>query len=124
MATIVEVFVGLSWFVNLILDGCAAYYCYKVTKITGGFAAWWLVIAFTVVFAVSSFTSVSYSVVISEAMGALATSNASLTVTAFTDVVLYLVMSALLFTAMFQLQRTFKRIQSGNSRLQTPENAQ
>lgn len=114
MPTPLELFVGVSWFVNLILDIGAAYYCYRMTRITGGFRAWWLIIAFTVLFAVSSFSSVSYGVLSSQALRAATSVSPALTGTAIFNVVLGLLMSVLLFTAMFELRRTFRLLQKAD----------
>ncbi len=107
MTSPLEVFAGLSWIVNLILDIGAAYYCFKMTKITGGFRAWWLMIAFSVLYAFGSVTSVSYSVLIS----ALSASSATAPVlgdTALFDLFIGLVASILLFAAMLGLYRTLR----------------
>lgn len=106
MATALEVFVGLSWLISLVLDIAAAGYCYRITRITGAFTAWWLMILFAIFFAVSSFFSVSYSVLSSETF-ATASSAPALTYVAVFDVVLDLILSVLLFGAMLGLFRTF-----------------
>jgi succinate dehydrogenase/fumarate reductase cytochrome b subunit len=112
LTTALDVFVGLSWFINIILDIGAAYYCYRLTRITGGFRAWWLVIIFTILFAVQSFSGVSYQVL----TGASASSQTGLFGSALFSVVLGLLMSALLFSAMFGIFRTFKRVQSADAK--------
>ena len=108
MVTPLDIFVGLSWFANIILDIGAAYYCYRLTRITGGFRAWWLVIIFTILFAVQSFSGVSYQVLTGSSQ------QTDLFGTALFGVVLGLLMSALLFSAMFEIFRTFKRIQKAD----------
>jgi len=105
------VFIAFSWFANIILDIGAAYYCYRLTRITGGFRAWWLIIVFTILFAVGSFSSVSYSVLSTDLMTPNALSS-SITGTALFNVGLGLTMSILLFAAMFELQKTFKKVQA------------
>lgn len=96
----------MSWLLSLILDITAAVYCYKIKQITGGFKAWWLMIVFAVLFAVSSFTSVTYSVVSSVAVK---TSSLAVTNTALFDIGLNLLLSFLLLGAMVELHRIFSR---------------
>ena len=109
MNAALEAFAGLAWLVSLVLDVAAAGYCYRITRITGGFRAWWLMIAFAILFAVSSFTSVSYSVVTSAASGA--SSAPAISNVATFDVGLNLLLSVLLFTCMMELFRVFRRQQ-------------
>ena len=115
MASLGEWFVGLSWLFNLILAAGAAYYSYRLTKLTGGFWAWWLIIDFNMVFVVKSFFSVSYGVVVSAAESNLSPSQADLVGDAYFNVVLNLLLSVLLFAAMFELHRTFKKVQAKQS---------
>lgn len=112
MTSLIDWFIGLSWLINIILDVGAAYYAYKLTKVTGGFRAWWLIIGFTILFVVTSFTSVSYGILASAAQGTSTTTAGDLVSGAYLNVLLNLLMSVLLFTAMFELHRTFKRIQT------------
>lgn len=115
MATVLDWFVGLSWFLNLVLDIGAAFYSYRLTKITGGFRAWWLIIVFTIVFVVNSFFSVEYGILAAVAGGTAGAATESLYGISLFSVVLQLLLSILLFTAMFELYRTFKRAQSPKS---------
>lgn len=108
MATLVDAFVGLSWLVSLILDITAAVYCFKIKQITGGFRAWWLMIVFAILFAVSSFTSVTYSVVSSVAVKT-SISEPAITNTALFDIGLNLALSLLLVGAMVELYWVFSR---------------
>jgi hypothetical protein len=114
LATVLDILVGLSWLVNLVLDVGAAYYCYRLTRITGGFRAWWLLIAFTVLFTVQSFFGVPYQIITSTGLLAGSTETA-LVGTALLTVALGLAMSLLLFLAMFEIFRTFKRLQTGST---------
>jgi hypothetical protein len=108
---ILAVFIAISWFLNIFLDIAAAWYCYKMTKITGGFRAWWLMIAFTILFAVSSFTSASYTVV-SSSFQSSANVSAAATSTALFGIGLQVVLSVLLFVSMFELYKILKASQS------------
>lgn len=116
MATLFDWFVGLSWLINLILDVGAAYYAYKLTKLTGGFRAWWFIIGFTILFAVTSFTSVSYGILAGVAQGTAIPIAENLVGGAYFNVALNLLMSVLLFAAMFELHKTFRRIQTGQAK--------
>lgn len=111
MVTPLDIFIGVSWLVNFALDIGAAFFCYRLTKVTGGFRAWWLIIVFTVLFATSSFFSVSYGVLIT---GELTSSTQNLLGSAYFSVILNFFMSILLFTSMFELNRTFRRVQKEN----------
>lgn len=110
MTPVSEALLGLGWLVSLILNIVAAAYCYRITRITGGFRAWWLLIAFTILFAVTSFTSAAYTVLSTQLSGTTS-SVTELSSTALFDAVLDFLMSVLLFGAMFELHRTFKRQQ-------------
>jgi hypothetical protein len=97
----------LSWFLNIILDIAAAWYCYRMTRITGGFRAWWLLIIFTILFAVSSFTSAGYTVV-SSSFQASANVSAAATSAALFGIGLQVILSILLFVSMFELYKILK----------------
>ena len=109
MASVPEALVAISWLVNLVLGIGAAYYCYRMTRITGGFRAWWLMIAFTILFVVANFFSVAYSVIQPGTSGG--TLGAAQAGVAYLDIALWVLMSVLLFMAMYGLQRTFRRVQ-------------
>jgi hypothetical protein len=109
LASGLDALLGLSWLASFVLNILAAIYCYRITRITGGFSAWWMVIIFTFLFAVRSFTSTEYGLLFSQVTGVTATSG--LGSTALFNVALDLVMSVLLFGAMFDLHRIFKRQQ-------------
>jgi hypothetical protein len=113
LATPLDLFVAFSWLANVVLDIGAAYYCYRLTKITGGFRAWWLIIVFTILFSVNSFSSVSYSVLSTDVMASNAL-NSEITGAALFNVGLGLTMSVLLFAAMFELHKTFKKVQASH----------
>jgi hypothetical protein len=99
---------GLTWLIDIILNILAAIYCYRITRITGGFRAWWMVIIFTTLFAITSFTSVEYGLLFNLSTGAV---SSGLSGTALFDIVLDFFMSVLLFGAMFDLFRIFRRQQ-------------
>jgi hypothetical protein len=98
---------AFSWLAGLIISIAAAVYCYRITRITGGFRAWWLIIVFTILFAITNFLSTQYGILLSPS--AQESSAAQLSGVALFDVVVELLMSILLFGAMFELHGTFKR---------------
>ena len=95
-------------------DVGAFYYTYRITKVVGVFRGWILMLVFVVIFAVEGVVVLGASAALAifdpaRLNAYLDSPNASSTM----GTGLYsLILAALLFSAMFELYRTFKRISS------------
>jgi hypothetical protein len=107
-------FFYLYVFLLAFFDVGAFYYTYRITKVVGVFRGWIFMLVFVVVFAAEG-------VVAFGASAALAIFNPSLlntylqgsTASSILSTGFYnLILAALLFSAMFELYRTFKRVSS------------
>jgi len=120
------VFFYLYLFLLAFFDVGAFYFTYRITKVVGVFRGWILMLVFVVVFAAEG-------VVAFGASAALAIFNPSLldkylqgsTASSLLGTGLYpLITAALLFSAMFELYRTFKRVSSRPSKDSVEESGQ
>jgi hypothetical protein len=99
-------------FLELILDLAAVFYAYRLTKLTGSFRGWILMILALVLITVQGTSSiVSLIVFFPEAQLESLVSTVG-TAAIIQGAVIGIAVSGSLFGAMFELYRTFKRVQS------------
>ena len=114
VSDIVYVIYGYT-FLELILDIGAVYFAYRLTKITGAFRGWILMIIAVALITVQGTTSILTLILLfpESQLEALITSIG--TPALIEGAVVGVAVSLSLFGAMFELYRTFKRLQTRQS---------
>lgn len=104
-------------FLLAFFDVGAFYYTYRITKVVGVFRGWILMLVFVVVFAVEGVVvlGASAALAIFDPARLNAYLDAPSSSSSMSTGLYSLILAALLFSAMFELHRTFKRISSKTS---------
>ena len=105
--------------VELTFDVLAVVYAYRLTKITGAFRGWLLMILAVVLITVQGTSSIVTLVLFFPEAQLESLISSVGTAALFQGAIIGIALSASLFGAMFELYRTFKRLQAGESSKQS-----
>lgn len=100
-------------FLELALDVLAVIYAYRLTKITGAFRGWLLMILAVVLITLQGSSSIVTLIVFFPEAQLESLISSVGTVALVQGAIIGVAISASLFGAMFELYRTFKKLQTG-----------